>query len=151
MAVEMMSEEAYLRARGWTPRGERKWDPPHRPIEGPTMDIYLAPKPTAEAVETQLAEDRAVLAFVQSRSAKPVPLPDADSLWFEDCDVGNGVVPRLHIGDRGEWYAFLMTPQKALAWAKVLTDFAEGRPVPARPAGEERSPWMPEFYERKEG
>lgn len=70
-----------------------------------------------------------------------------DSLWFEDRDEAAW----LHIGDRGEWYAFRMTPEKALAWAKVLTDFANGKPVAARPTGEERSPWMPEFYERKEG
>lgn len=71
-----------------------------------------------------------------------------DSLWFEDRNEAAEAAPWLHIGDRGEWYAFLMTPQKALAWAAVLTDFAEGRPVPARPAGEERAPWTPEFYVR---
>lgn len=67
-----------------------------------------------------------------------------DSLWVEDRDDE----PWLHIGDRGEWYAFRMTPEKARAWARVLLDFADGKPVPARPAGEERAPWMPEFYER---
>lgn len=81
--------------------------------------------------------------------AEPVP-PD-DSLWFEDRGDPPDAAPWLHIGDRGMWYAFRMTPEKAARWAKVLTDFAEGRPVPARPAGEERSPWMPEFYERKGG
>lgn len=138
MTVETMSEEQYLRARGWKIVGQ---------VAGRDEGDFMEVVPIPEAVEAQLAEDRALAAFVRERSARPspAPAPPDDSLWFEDRDD----VPHLYIGDRGEWYAFRMTPEKARAWAAVLTDFAEGRPVPARPAGEERSPWMPEFYERK--
>lgn len=158
VSMAEMSDEEYLRARGWNCNGSAmyRWEHPNRPDpERGGLRCYAL----AEAVKAQLAEDRALYNFVRARSAveggmlvpkpaEPPPAPPGDSLWFEDRG-DDQPTPYLYIGDRGEWYAFRMTPGKARAWAKALTDFAEGRPVAARPAGEERG-YGPEFYERKE-
>lgn len=62
-----MMDEEYLRACGWTPR-PGGWDPPPHSDGGATYDVYPVAVPTARAVERQLAEDRARLAFVAGRA-----------------------------------------------------------------------------------
>jgi len=77
-----MSEEEYLRACGWAERRPGAWDPPLRSSGGPTFDVYFEPIPTAKAVEAQLAEDRARLAFVLSRSDRAaIGMPAGDDVF----------------------------------------------------------------------
>ena len=68
-----MTDEEYLRACGWVDRwtqrlvrDEDRWT--HEKREGFTFTL-------AQAVEAQLAEDRARLAFVLARAPQPEPLP----------------------------------------------------------------------------
>lgn len=79
-----MNEEEYLKASGWMKR-QGGWDPPPRPTGGATCDVYSAPVSTAEAVEAQLAEDRARYNFMRERSVMGggllVPIPDKS----DDC------------------------------------------------------------------
>jgi hypothetical protein len=64
-----MSEEEYLRACGWEPgeddAGEIEWTHERRPSDWPGR---LLKHTTDEAVEDQLAEDRARYNFVRARS-----------------------------------------------------------------------------------
>ena len=144
-----MTDEDYLRAcGGWAQSedgesGEVYWTHPRRPSvrSGWPRRFTLS-----EAVCVQTAEDRARLAFAQGRRASGEPAESGDSLWFEDRG-DEQPTPYLYVGDRGEWCAFRMTPGKALAWARALTDFAEGHPVPGRPRGATDGP---EWYDRRE-
>ena len=57
----------------------------------------------------------------------------SDHLWFEE-DDGE---PWFYVGNRDYYIKHRMTPDKAERWAAIL---AAGRPVPARPTGEEGAP-----------
>jgi hypothetical protein len=82
-----MTPEEYLRARGWE-RGELSTGKVFWRKHGQRMPSL------AEAVETQLAEDRACLVFVLERSV--VAFTDADGCRrvLPACDVELAIAPK---------------------------------------------------------
>jgi hypothetical protein len=73
---KQLTEEEYLRACGWTKEYTGAWYRLNPPL--PRASHYLL----AEAVEAQLAEDRARLAFVLSRSDRAaIGMPAGDDVF----------------------------------------------------------------------
>lgn len=75
-----MTNEEYLRVCGWSRSRENEWTRSRG--DGPTCDVYC-PLTTAQAVEVQLAEDRARLAFVLERSHVRFPKAHDDGWTVE--------------------------------------------------------------------
>lgn len=73
-----MADEEYLRARGWKPRRHGYWMRP----TAQESDAHIKPFTIPEAVDLQVAEDRACAAFVLARSSVTLSTsePSADPL-----------------------------------------------------------------------
>ena len=111
-----MTDDEYLVTRGWETDGlddggEALWTHPRRPKgHGGGRRMHFT---TAEAVETQIAEDRACLAFVQNHS----PVHDDSGVPYDSLTV-----------DAAQ-------PDARLVPASGLLRTAEGRTVRFNPAG----------------